>query len=727
MNHLSSSHVENYEGLKFSRRRSFFDQSRALFWFIVAVLFVALFFTLHFREEPVDVLEVNSTAPRYVVAQVDFEFFDEEVSNIMRQEAVRDIGKIYKLSDKEIHDKKRTEFESKLINEQSWRRLLGNSSIEQMFLALDLVVQELTRVRFTDPRTLEKMHDLSLQSSDYLIFTPAANESRVIFPDHIWSQIQQRSFANQPFRSDTATYIVDHFEDIAWKLEEDIPAERNLRQKVQSLVPHKYTAVNAGDRIIDQGEKVTPRHVAMLEAMKKGLREQRHLWYPITLLGTAVLTALFIIVGGSYLFSNCPWILRSNRKVLLLVTIIVLTLGLSKGVEFFLLASKTNLKEVVRYPILVPFAAILACHLMNPGIAMFASGFLTVLLTITLSFDQSGFLLVNLIPAMVAILTTNSVRRRKEIFVVCAKAWLACIMVIFSLHLYENSVHTWAMFTDLLNSAIFMLLTSVLVVGLLPLLETSFQIMTDATLIEYMDPNQELLHRLTVEAPGTYQHSVVVGSLAEAAAVAIGANGLFCRVATLFHDIGKISSPQYFNENQHQEINLHRLLTPLESARAIMSHVAEGVALAKKAGLPEQFIDIIREHHGTTLVYYFYRQQLESMKGDRSLVKEEDFRYKGPKPRSKESAIIMIADSIEAASRSLEQFNETTVAELINQLVAQKARDGQFDDCLLTFEELSIVKKTLTTTLLASAHSRIKYPSFLHHKGREATKYSFEL
>jgi putative nucleotidyltransferase with HDIG domain len=702
----------NCHDLKFSQNSSAWDNSRWIFWLIVAFLFFILFIALHFREEHVDILELNSIAPRYIVAQVDFDFPDNEVSIIMKQEAVRDIGKVYKLAEKEIREKKRAEFENKLLNEQNWRRLTEGSSIEQMYEGLDLVVQELTQVRFTDPRTLQKMRELSIPSENYLIFTPASGDDKNTLPDHIWSEIQQRAFANHSFKTSVANYIVDHFESVPWKFDEDIPAQRNLRNRIQATVPEKYTSVNAGDRIIDQGEKVTTRHIAMLQAMKKVLSDQRHLWHPTTLLGTAVLVALFILIGGGYLYTNYPSTLQSNRKLFLLVTILILTLGLSKGIEYFLLTSKSNLKEIVRYPIFVPFAAILTCNLMNPSVAMFVSGFLTVLLTITLSFDQSGFLLVNLVAAMVAILTTHSVRRRKEIFTVCAKAWLACVLVILALHLYENSVGTWAMFTDLVNAAIFMLLTAVLVVGLLPLLETSFHIMTDATLMEYMDPNQDLLRRLSLEAPGTYQHSIVVGSLAESAALAIGANGLFCRVASLFHDVGKIASPQYFTENQTRDVNIHQQLTPTESARIIMAHVNEGVALAKKAKLPKQLIDIIREHHGTTLVYYFYCQQLEAVGGDACLVNQSDFRYPGPKPHSKESAIIMIADSIEAAHHSLDEVNQATITELIDQLVDQKADSGQFDDCLLTFEELSIVKKTLANTLIATTHSRVKYPSF---------------
>jgi putative nucleotidyltransferase with HDIG domain len=234
--------------------------------------------------------------------------------------------------------------------------------------------------------------------------------------------------------------------------------------------------------------------------------------------------------------------------------------------------------------------------------------------------------------------------------------------------------------------------------------------MTDVTLMEYMDPNNDLLRRLSIEAPGTYQHSVVVGNLAESIANAIGANGLFCRVSTLYHDVGKMATPQYFTENQTREMNLHQLLTPAESAEVIMSHVSEGVSLARKAGLPEQFVDIIKEHHGTTLVYYFYRKALEAFGGDKSQVDEKKFRYAGPKPRSKESAIIMICDSVEAAVRSLDTVTEETVGELATRLIREKVEDGQFDDSLLTYEEMAIMKATLVKTLVAFTHRRVKYP-----------------
>lgn len=704
-----ASEIANYNELKFSREQGFFDKSVGIRLLIGGVFFICFFSFLHFREVRVEVLELNSVAPNYTVSQVDFDFYDEEATIILKQESVKDVGKIYSLSEKTVRQR-RIDFENFLIYNQDWRRYSEKSTFEEMYKGVDALEATLLKLRFTDPRTLQKMQEIGLSTDYYLAYTPEDLDG-VVLPSSIWEYIKEKTFTT-PLISVAATdFIMDYFQSKLWKIQEDFAAYRLINKKVQSNIPDKYTHVSAGSRIIDQGERVTARHIAMLQAMKKALGESRNLWHPLTLLGSFLMTFILTTICVAYFRVNNPSILNSNRKLFLLVTIIVLTLALTKVIEFFLLNSKMNLIEVVRYPLFVPFAAILLCSLMNSAIATFVSAFLTFVFTMALAFDRQGFMILNLATALVAILSTRSLRKRKEIFVVCGKAWLCAVGLIFAMRFYQNTLWNFALFSDIVCSAFFLLLSAVLVVGLLPLFESVFRIMTDVTLMEYMDPNNDLLRRLTIEAPGTYQHSVVVGNLAEAAASAIGANGLFCRVSTLYHDVGKLATPQYFTENQQGGMNIHQLLTPQESAQVILAHVSEGVAMGRKAGLPEQFIDIIKEHHGTTLVYYFYRKQLEKMGGDKSLVNEKEFRYSGPKPRSKESAIIMIADTVEAASRSLDKVTEQSLTDLANRLIGEKAEDGQFDDCLLTFEELAIVKETLVKTLVAFGHTRVKYPS----------------
>ncbi|MEC7840031.1 MAG: HDIG domain-containing metalloprotein [Chlamydiota bacterium] len=707
--HDKQNELKNDSELKYSREQGFFDKSSGIRALIAAFFILCLFVFLHFRDVRVETLEIGSLAKNFTVAQVDFDFFDNEATLILRQQAVTDIGKIYEISQKEVR-KRRDVFEEFLVKNQEWRDQVGDSTFEEMYQGMDAIENLMIKLRFTDPRTFNKMEEVGLDINDYLIFTPAELTERVRLPRQVWEYISTNALPDEDYQQNTKKFIIDHFENQGWLFEEDIPAQRKLRTRVQSAVPEKYTRVSAGNRIIDQGDKVTARHLAMLQSMKNALRERRNLWHPLTLFGSFIMSVLLTMISYAYLNNNHRQIVQSNRKLFLLVTIIIFTLALSKLTEFFLISSYSNLIEVVRYPVFVPFAAIMLCSLMNANIATFASGFLVIVLSMTLAFDRHGFMIMNLATAMVAILNTKTLRKRKEIFVVCGKSLMCAVLIAFSINFYNNTLWGVGVFTDVLSVSIFMLLTAIMVVGLLPLFESSFRIMTDVTLMEFMDPNNDLLRRLSIEAPGTYQHSVVVGNLAESAALSIGANGLFCRVSTLYHDIGKMVTPQYFTENQQAGMNIHQLLTPLESAQVIIAHVSEGVVMARKAGLPEQFIDIIKEHHGTTLVYYFYKKQLEKVEGDITQVDEKDFRYSGPRPRSKESAIIMIADTLEAASRSLETVDEDTIRELATRLIKEKAEDGQFDECLLTFEELAIVRETLIKTLCAFAHSRVKYP-----------------
>ncbi|MEX1012443.1 MAG: HDIG domain-containing metalloprotein [Waddliaceae bacterium] len=694
--------MESQSDLRFSREQGFFDQSRGIRLLIALAFILGLFTFLHFREVYVEVLELGSTAPRYVVAQVDTNFYDEEATILLRQEASRNIGTIYRLSGNEILNQIQT-FEKQWKSSDTRLEEFQHSSISELYIiSLDLE-KTLPKVRLTDPRTLRIMKSDQFPTTTVEMFTPSDPSKSQKLPRHLWEK-----WLNEIENADTKLAVIDYFTNVEWNLEEDVHMLNNLKQLVESKVPEKYSHISAGSRIIDKDEKVTSRHIAMLQAMKEMMGERRNLTSFSTMLGSLLLSLLFTGICTAYFYSYDKSILYSNRKLFLIVTIVLITFGIAKITEYIFLHSQSNLIEVVRYPLFVPFSAILVASLMSPGIATFVSGFLAVILSIGLSFDRTGLLLLNLVAAVVAILSTRNLKQRKEIFIVCAKAWLACVVALLAMHLYYN---TSGLLVDLISSASFMLLSGVLVVGLLPLLESGFGIMTDVILMEYMDPNHDLLRRLTIEAPGTYQHSVVVGNLAESAALSIGANGLFCRVATLYHDIGKMATPQYFTENQGQGgMNIHQLLTPHESAQVIIAHVSEGVSMARKAGLPEQFIDVIKEHHGTTTVFYFWNKYQTQMDPDKPHLEQSNFRYSGPKPRSKESAIIMIADSFEAAGRSQENMNEENLKELVDRLIRDKEEDGQFDNCLLTFEEMATIKDTLVKTLMAHQHTRVKYP-----------------
>jgi len=267
-------------------------------------------------------------------------------------------------------------------------------------------------------------------------------------------------------------------------------------------------------------------------------------------------------------------------------------------------------------------------------------------------------------------------------------------------------------------------LSALLISGLLPLFEGTFQLTTNISWLELSDLNHKLLRQMQLEAPGTFHHSLIVAALSEAAAEKIGANAPLCRVCSYFHDVGKLKKPGYFIENQHEiSENPHNALTPTMSSLIIVAHVKDGVDLAVKYKLNPRIIDVIQEHHGDSLVYYFYRRAQEQKKADMEkisrrlenpedlpVIDEKNFRYPGPRPSTRESGIIALADMIESASRSLQKPTPAKIRSMVDELIRAKINDGQLDDCPLTLRELAIVKDSFAATLRSMLHSRIDYP-----------------
>ncbi|MHC4551474.1 MAG: HD family phosphohydrolase [Planctomycetota bacterium] len=252
-------------------------------------------------------------------------------------------------------------------------------------------------------------------------------------------------------------------------------------------------------------------------------------------------------------------------------------------------------------------------------------------------------------------------------------------------------------------------IVGIFIQAFLPIIEQAFGIATSMTLLDYSDANQPLLKKLAMEAPGTFSHSLLIGSIAETAAEAIGANGLLCRVGAYYHDIGKIHKPPYFVENQMGSASRHEQLSPTMSQLVIVGHVKDGVEIAKEYGLPAVLRQFIETHHGTTLMEYFYHEAQKKV-DDKQTLSEAEFRYPGPKPRSKEAAIIMLADAVESAARSMTDHTPAKVETLVHNIAMKRLQDGQFDECDLTLRELSRIEISLSKSLAAHHHGRIAYP-----------------
>ncbi len=670
------------------------------------ILFFALGLFMHFREVRVETLELNTKAGRYIVGQVDFEFPDEEATVILKQQELRGVGSIFQIDEKQIRQT-RLEFENFLVHNRAWQDILPDASIQHLYKLADKFEDLMILSRFTDARTYERMRNLHINIDDFFIFTPSLTDTPITLPRQYW--VEMENIADFAKSSQIIGYVIDFFSSRDWTLTEDAESNRILRKQITDQIPIKHTRIKAGTRIISQGEKVTPRHLMMMQSMKKALNESRLLYSPITIFSSFLLSLIFVTLSAFYFRVNQPDLFFSLQKLALVVSIVILTLIFAKVTEYIILKSTSHIIDT-RYPLIIPFATMLICNLLNARVALYVACFLSIILAVTLAVDHDRFLVINLVTSLTVIITTSSLRKRKEVFAVFGKTYLVSIPVLFSFHFAESGLWSGALVSDFFSTFLFMFTSAILVVGLLPMLESIFHIMTDMTLMEFMDPNNELLQKMAMEIPGTYQHCLVLGNLAEIAAQSIGANGLFCRVSTLYHDIGKLANPHFFTENQQGGVNIHQLLTPIESAQVIISHVKDGEMLARKYRLPQPFIDVILQHHGSTLVYYFYAKEVELKGGSVDAVEEVQFRYPGPKPKTKEAAIIMVCDTIEAASRSLEDTSESSLMELVDRLVADRAEDGQFDECNLTFEELGIIKKTLIKTLFVSHHVRVKYP-----------------
>lgn len=364
------------------------------------------------------------------------------------------------------------------------------------------------------------------------------------------------------------------------------------------------------------------------------------------------------------------------------------------------------------HPFAVPTSAIaiLVSLLISPRLAIITSLIFSMFLGMLYRFDFNLFF-YSLISNCVAVASVLKVRNRHDMLAAGWKIIGANLAALASLGLFQS----WPFFegwrTDgFLPAFVFGIgngiLATVLAVGLLPYLESIFSRMTPMRLLELADFNQTLLKRMMVEAPGTYHHSLLVATLGESAAEAIGANALLTRVGCYYHDIGKLVGPRYFIENQEGLTNRHDFLKAQMSRMVVLQHVKEGLALAKEYGLDQAISDFVPQHHGTSRISFFYQRALE----EGEIIEESEYRYPGPKPQSKETAIAMLADSVEAAARSMEEMTAQRLRDMVHKIVNNKFIDGQFSNSPVTLADLHKIAESMIHTLLGIHHARIEYP-----------------
>ena len=444
-----------------------------------------------------------------------------------------------------------------------------------------------------------------------------------------------------------------------------------------------------------------------------------------------VIALLFFLIALMMLWINQPRTFSQSSRILLVFGIMLLQLALTKAIYALcnngVLGLKPEMAELITPYALSP---LVLSVLLGRNHGLYVAVFVSLWSSVLFGRIDAPLLVTGMMSGFVAVYLTLQVRRRSKLvragLGVGIAIWILSLTFgyIGPVHLLFPSVNDWPMIG--LQSALAIgngIVTATIVGGILPMFEHAFQITTDISWLEASDLNHPLLRRMTIEAPGTYHHSLVVANLAETAAEAIGANATLCRVCAYFHDVGKLVKPEYFTENMNFERNPHEDLAPTMSALIIIAHVKEGVDLALKYKLNQRIIDIIQEHHGTSLVYYFYKRALQQHEDARAggkimnlrehdipEVREESFRYSGPKPQTKESAIVSLADAVESASRSLEKPTPGKIEQLVNDIIDQRIADHQLDECDLTLSDIRIIADRFRFTLMTMLHSRIAYP-----------------
>jgi putative nucleotidyltransferase with HDIG domain len=409
--------------------------------------------------------------------------------------------------------------------------------------------------------------------------------------------------------------------------------------------------------------------------------------------------ALYVLCGF-YIYHRDPRIIDDLGRLTTLLSLVVVT------VTLIILTSNAWRAELV--PLMLFGMTVAIAY--EQEIALLLTAAITLISVVALGHTLSDAVVLMAATAG-AILLLGRVRSRSKLLTVGFIAAAVAALTSIGVGTLENEPIQLTLYNAALL-AIWAIIAGSLMTCLLPLVERVFKVQTDLSLIELGDPAHPLLQELIRRAPGTYNHSITVASLAEAAAEAIGARGLLVRVGAYFHDIGKMLKPGYFAENQGQGDNRHRSLVPAMSTLVIIAHVKDGADLARQSKIPEPIIDFIQQHHGTTLVEYFYRQASESRKADPNSadVDESSFRYPGPKPQTKEAGILMLADAVESASRVLVEPTPARIENLVEDISRKRLLDGQFDECGLTLEEVRRVGDSLVKSLTAVYHGRVKYP-----------------
>ena len=675
-------------------------QVKKIGWFLAFFLGILSIFALHFFPDNLPVQE-GQVSPKTIKAPQTITFEDTKKTEERRRLAEERIEEVYLLdgsvlmkmeeelsqvfenlitvlADEKLSNLEKMEFLKSEYNlaESAVRALvsLDSSTLKTLFIEAEEILRNHWQTGVRDFEVDEKKAMIYTQIDLLNITTPYKNLLKAVF--------NKVEFKPNYLKDETAT--------------------RRAKEEASRDEGVVMVTVRKGQKIVGEGEIVTAEHLDVLQAL--GYKKSSAPY--LALLGIGLFMILVFVLTNFYWQHYRRDLARAEVNYVLLGLLVFIILLLAKVISAINISSNPEIAEMVGYLIPVAAVSMLIAFLLDATLAIF----MTILLAFFIGFltgNQLPFTINAFIGGLVGIYSVSKFNQRFDwvkagLFIACAQ--VVCIVSLGLLNNNQGMVLLIGAGFGVING----IFSSIFAYGSLPFLESAFEITTSARLLELANPNQPLLKRLLLEAPGTYHHSILVGNLGEAAADLIGADSLLVRVGAYYHDLGKLKRPYFFIENQLGGENPHDKLSPSLSTLIITSHLKDGVEIAKENNLPAVVIDLIAQHHGTSLVSYFYHQALEN--DDSQQIDEAEYRYPGPKSQTKEAAIIMLADSVEAAVRSMPAPSSGKIEGLVRKILKERLTDGQLEESPLTFKDLDLIAVAFTRILNGIFHKRIEYP-----------------
>ena len=618
----------------------------------------------------------------------------------------------------------KTENDSLLIKYKpyfTFDTLVGSAEIKEFSLAISKFTQSDEKLRSSDmfnefPKILEEIYKTGILQQSTDSYNELAGKSEIMIVKgqkaiktpvvQLYSIKTAYTTLNDTIRALTGKLYPEFLKavNISDFVVENLYYDEQLNRSEKKQLLDKLSTtkgmVQAGERIIFQGDLVGQEKFMILESLKKTYETKRgdNIEYFLVIAGRLLIISIFIVMMFLYLLFYRRDIFDHKRKFTFIFMMIVLMV--------FLAGFALNVKAINIYMVPMAILPILVRIFFDSRTAIF-SLMITTLLIGFFAPNSYEYIILQMIAGVIAVFSLNKLHKRSHIVFSALWVFLTYSIVYLAMAMVqEGSLETinYVALEWFGVSSIFIFISYPLIY----IFEKMFGFVSDVTLIELSDTNQPLLRKLAEEAPGTFQHSIQIANLAEAVIHKIGGNPFLIRAGALYHDIGKTFDPEFFIENQAVGMNPHDQIDHLKSSGIIIDHVANGVKLARKYGLPEILISFITTHHGTTQTDYFYKMyQIENPKED---VDRNMFTYPGPLPQNKETAVLMLIDGIEAATRSLKEKSVDNIREVIEKMVEQKIRANQLTDADLTFREISLLKATLLEKLVNIYHVRIEYP-----------------